>query len=391
VPFLIRILLLLIVMATAGAQPPPIIVGATVSQTGALAGIAADYRKGLLLWQDEVNAAGGLLDRRVDLRLYDDASDAARTGQLYAQLIRDDKADLLIGPFGSAATLMAGAEAERAKRVLINAAGPSRAVHKRAPRYVFQTVAPTSAYGIGPLELAKAAGHASVLILARDDQASREMAEAAREAALKRGLKTPDFEVYGGATDDFVPQIARARAAGAEAWIAFGELRDTANMVKSFKKLGYAPALFFTRSASEPKLIALVGQDAEYAMGSREYDPRFRTPGNDKFAAAYAAKWAAPPSVAAAEAYAGGTVLAAAVRRAASLDQEKLRATLAQLETATVLGFYKVDPQTGEQTAATPAVVQILRGKPQVVWPEALQTAKPQPYLPWSERRVLKK
>jgi branched-chain amino acid transport system substrate-binding protein len=140
VSFLIRILLALIALPACG-QPAPIVVGAAVPETGALAPLAADYRKALLLWQDEVNALGGLLGRRVELRLLDDESDARRSGELYAELIRG-KTDLLIGPYGSAATLMASAQSERARRVLINGAGPSLAVHKRAPRYLFQTTMP---------------------------------------------------------------------------------------------------------------------------------------------------------------------------------------------------------------------------------------------------------
>lgn len=387
--FLIRILLLLLAAAPAWAQTRPVVVGAAISQSGALAPLAADYRKALLLWQDEINAGGGLLGRPIELRLHDDESDAPRAGELYAQLIRE-KADLLIGPFGSAATLMAGAEAERAQRVLINGAGASRAVHKRAPRYVFQTTIPYTAYGLGLLEVAGAAGFANLFILARDDQSSREMAEGAREAALKRGLRSGDIVIYRGAEEDFAPLVQQATAAGADAWVAFGELRDTADMLRSFKKLGYAPRLFFSRRAGEPQLIRLVGQDAEFALGTKEYDAKLGTPGNEKFAAAFAAKWSSPPSPAAAQGYAAGTVLAEAVRRAGTLEQAKLRAVLAQMEMGTVLGGYKVDEKTGEQIGARPAVVQIQKGKPQIVWPEALQSAKLEPYPQWSERRVLK-
>lgn len=369
------------------AQEPPIVVGAVVSQSGALAALAADYRKALLLWQEELNAAGGLLGRRIDLRLRDDGSDAVRAGQLYGELIRQDKADLLIGPFGSAATVMAGAEAERARRVLINGAGASRTAHKRGTRYMFQTAVPNTAYGSGVVELARA-GMASVLVLARDDLTSREMGEAAREAASSGGLMA-ELLIYSSAADDFSAQIERARAAGVDAWIAFGGLRDTADMVRSLKKLDYAPPLFFARSAADPKLIALVGQDAEFSLGALEYHPRLATPGNERFAKAFEARWAAPPGSAAAHGYAAGTVLAEAVRRAGSLDQETLRATLAQLETNSVLGGYKVDPDSGAQLATKPAVAQILRGKPAVVWPEWLQTATREPYPPWGERRLI--
>jgi branched-chain amino acid transport system substrate-binding protein len=388
VSFLIPILLAFIT-ATAWAQQAPIVVGAAVSQTGALAVLAADYRKALLLWQDELNGAGGLLGRRVELRLHDDESDARLAGELYAQLIRE-KADLLIGPYGSAATLMAGAEAERAQRVLINGAGSSLAVHKRAPQYVFQSAISNSAYGIGILAVAKSAGHQSLLILARDDLVSREMAHATRERAMKQGFTTGEIAIYRGSEDDFAPLIAKASAAGIDGWIAFGELRDTADMLRSFRKLGYAPRLFFARRAAEPKLIDLVGQDAEFALAAKEYDANFATPGNDRFAAAFATKWSARPGLAAAEGYTAATVLADAVRRAGTLDQAKLRAVLAQMETPTVLGGYKVDPQSGEQTAATPVVLQIHKGRPRPVWPPALPIAMLQPYPQWSERQRLK-
>ena len=371
----------------AWSQQPPIVVGAAISESGALASLAADYRRGLLLWQDEMNAAGGLLGRRIELRLRDDGSEARRSGELYAELIRD-KADLLIGPYGSAATLMAAAQAERAQRVLINGAGPSLEVHKRSPRYLFQTTMSNSAYGAGVLELAKAAGLASVAVLARSDQRVGEMAEATHERALQQGFKAGEVQTYPGGVDDFSPYVARVRP-GAEAWIAFGELLDSADMLRSFRKLDYAPRLFFARSVSDPRLIALVGQDAEFALGIREYDPTFHTLGNERFAAAFGAKWASAPTFAAAQAYAAGSVLAEAVRRVGSLDQAKLREMLAEMETDTVLGGYKVDPQTGEQRAARPPVVQIQRGRPQVVWPEWLQSSTLQPYPQWSERRLI--
>lgn len=377
-----RILLLLFALSGAVRAQPAIVVGVALPQSGMLAAPASDYRKALLLWQDEINAAGGLLGRRVELRMHDDASDAVRAGALYAQLIRDEKSDLLIGPYGSAASLMAAAEAERARRVLINGAGPSRVVHKRTSRYVFQTAMPNSAYGAGVLELAQGAGLTSVLILARDDAPSREMAEATHDAAAKQGLKTGPVEIYSGAISDFAPQVKKAQAAGAEGWIAFGELRDTVEMVRTFKKLAYAPRLFFARRAADGRLIEFVGQDAELSLGAMEYDARFATPGNREFAAAYAAKWAAAPGPAAAAGYAAASVLAEGVRRTGSLDQEKLRAELSRMETGTVLGPYKVDAVSGAQTAAKPAVVQILRGRPQVVWPPALQMAQPQPYAP---------
>jgi branched-chain amino acid transport system substrate-binding protein len=357
----------------------PVVVGVVVSQTGANAEPAEGYRRGLLLWQDEVNAAGGLLGRKVNLLILDDASTASRNASLYEQLIRDERADLLIGPYGTAATLLAAATAERARRVLINGAGPGRAVHRRAARFIFQTGIPYSAYGPTLLGLLQQEGLSRPYVLAHDDTASKEMADGLRAAA------TAQVEVYGADVIDFKPLVEKALAAKADSWIAFGGARDAADMARTFRRLNYAPRLFFARGAAEPKFPSMVGQDAEFTLSVIEYDARLATPANQKFAKAFAAKWSAQPGPAAAEGYVAGSVAAVAVSRAGSLDQEKLREVLGKLETDTLFGRYKVN-SAGEQVAARPVLVQIRGGKPGVLAPGE----RPVPYPAWSERKVLK-
>ena len=242
------------------------------------------------------SAAGGLLGRRVELQLLDDRSEAAAAGRLYEQLLREHKAELLIGPLGSAASLGAAAVAERNRRVMMNATGTARAVHKAGYRYVFQVPAPLGAYGIGALELARSLGLRRVMLLAREDPSSRESAGRAREEAAAMGIAAGEVEVYAQGASDFATQVARARAFGAEGWIAFGLPRDAAEMVKSFRKLDYAPRLFVAQGAADPEFITRVGQDAEYAVGIAPYDRRARTRGNAQFAQAFANKWSAEPS-----------------------------------------------------------------------------------------------
>jgi branched-chain amino acid transport system substrate-binding protein len=375
---------------TSALAENPIVVGAVVSTTGAQAGVAEGYRRALLLWEEEVNAAGGLLGRRVEVRLRDDRSQAVRARSEYEKLI-EESADVLIGPYGSAATLMGAAVAERARRVMVNGAGPARTVHQRAPQYLFQSVIPYASYGAGVLELAKAAGIERLFILGRDDPRSRDMAEATAELARAQGFAAVERVSYTGGSADFELQVKLARATGAQAWIAFGEVREAADMVRTFKRLDYAPQLFFARAAAEPTFVDLLGQDAEFSVGTMEYDARFATPGNEAFAKAYAARWAEPAGVSAAQGYAAATVLAAALREAGSLEPQKLRAALTRLEIGTVLGPYRIDPANGSQTGMRATVAQILRGRPAVVWPRELETANVLlPYPQWGERSLLK-
>jgi branched-chain amino acid transport system substrate-binding protein len=367
----------------------PITVGAVMPQSGILADLAADLRKALLLWQEEINAAGGLNGRRVELQLIDDRSESSDAAKHYEQLIREGKVDLLIGPFGSAASLGAAGTADRNRRVLINAAGPARAVQKATFRYVFQTVTPLAAYGMSALAIARAQGLKRIALIARDDPSSREMANRAYEEAAKLGFTAMEVEVHSQGADDFTPQVLKARAAAAEAWIAFGLAVDAAEMVKTFRKLRWAPRLFVAQGAADADFLKRLGQDAEYAVGILAYDRRARTRGNLEFAQAYANKWSAEPSALAAEGYAAAKVLEEAVRRAASFDQDKLREALAALETETPLGAYKVD-RAGAQLAAQPLLLQVQRGRREIVWPEALATAKWQPYPAWDARKPLK-
>jgi branched-chain amino acid transport system substrate-binding protein len=384
-----RLLLCVLLCAAPAFAQQPVLVGAAMPQSGILADLATDLRKALLLWQEEVNAGGGLNGRRVELQLMDDRSQSSDAGRIYEQLIRESKADLLIGPFGSAASVGAAAVAERNRRVLINATGSSRMVHKGGYRYVFQSVTPLAAYGAGALELARAQGLKRILLVARDDPSAREMASRAREDAAAQGFSAGEVLIYSQGTDDFAPQVAKARAAGAEAWIAFGLPQDGAEMVKSFRKQRYAPRLFVAQGAADADFIKRLGQDAEYAVGVAAYDRRARTRGNAEFAQAYARKWSAEPGALAAEGYAAAKVLEEAARRAGSFDQEKLRDALAALETETPLGAYKVD-RSGAQLAGRPLLLQVLRGRREIVWPEALATAKWQPYPAWDARRPLK-
>jgi len=368
----------------------PIVVGAVVSTTGAQAAAAEGYRRALLLWEEEVNAAGGLLGRRVEVRLRDDRSQAVRARSEYEKLI-EEKADVLIGPYGSAATMMGAAVAERARRVMVNGGGPARTVHKRSPQYLFQSVIPYASYGAGALELAKAAGIERLFILGREDPRSRDMAEATAELARAQGFPAVETVSYSGGSEDFELQVKLARAAGAQAWVAFGEVREAADMVRTFRRLDYAPQLFFARAAAEPAFVELLGQDAEFSLGAMEYDARLATPGNAAFAKAYAARWSEPAGLSAAQGYATATVLAAAVREAGSLDPQKLRAALTKLEVGTVLGPYRIDPANGSQAGMSAAVAQILRGRPAVVWPRSLETTNALlPYPQWGERSLLK-
>src|SRR5256885_6129854 len=79
----------------------PIKVGMTLALTGAGAPAGKMLQAAVEIWRDDVNAKGGLLGRPVETIIYDDQSNPASVPGLYTKLISVDKADLLLGPYGT--------------------------------------------------------------------------------------------------------------------------------------------------------------------------------------------------------------------------------------------------------------------------------------------------
>lgn len=389
-PRLAALLIALALPLAAAGQVKPIVIGAAIAQTGFLADLAAGTQKALQLWQAQVNAAGGLLGRQVELRLVDDGSDALRSTAIYEKLVKEDQADVLVGAFGSAATSMAAAVAERNRRVMVNATGPSPEIHRRVYRYLFQVPAPSDMTLAGVLPLATKFGLKTVVVTAKDASLAEPLLEQLRKAAPKYAV---DLRPQASYVQDqrlaLGPFAKKLAVTAPDVVVSPAHAHDAADLVRGFKAAGFTPPLFIASGVVNPEFIRLVGQDAEYSVGYSTYEPRAKTPGNAEFVRAYRDKYGVAPDFHAACGWAAGKVIEAAVQRAGSLDQEKLRAAFSSLETPTVLGGYKVAPD-GSQLAATAFLVQILKGRREVIWPENWRSAEPVLPMPeWGRRKPL--
>ena len=374
----------------AAAQTKPVVIGAAIAQTGYLADLAAGTLKALQLWQEQVNAAGGLLGRQVELKLVDDASDALRSTELYEKLVKEERADILISSFGSAATSMAAAVAERNRRVMVNATGPSQEIHRKVFRYLFQVPPPADTTLSGVVPLAANLGLKSVVVTAGDANDAAPLLEQLRRDAAKRAVEVrAPMSYLADSMQGLTPFAKKLAATQPGVVLSPASPHDAASLLRGFKAIGYTPPVFIAKGVVNPEFIRLVGQDAEYSVGYSGYEARAKTQGNADFVKAYYAKYSLVPDFHAACGWAAGKVIEAAVARAGSLDQEKLRAAFAGLELPTVLGGYKVAPD-GSQLAATAFLVQILKGRREVIWPEAYRSAEPVLPMPeWSRRKAL--
>lgn len=134
-------------------------VGAALSLSGPFSPQGWQAYRGLALWTEDVNRAGGLLAPRLGarlplaLRVEDDQGRAERVAALTERLILANQVDLLIGPYSSTLVLAAAAVAERHRRVLWNHGGSSDAISQRGFRWVVPLATPASRYFHGLLDL----------------------------------------------------------------------------------------------------------------------------------------------------------------------------------------------------------------------------------------------
>ncbi|HYG44382.1 MAG TPA: amino acid ABC transporter substrate-binding protein [Bordetella sp.] len=373
--------------AAQAAEDKPIRVGVALSQSGNLADSAKHYFQGVELWRDQINERGGLLGRKVELVVYDDRSDPATAARLYEKLISDDNVDLLFGPWGSASAATAAAVANKHKRVFLNSGGASEQIQERGFKYVFQTAAPISAYvaSIGPL--AEQHQLKSIAFFGRDYAAARDMAKSIKKIAEDRKLDLKTTEFFPAGTTDFSSMIAQARQMQPDIWVSVGYPNEAIEMVRQMKASNYLPKVFIHNGASIADFLKSTGKDAEYVFAMSLYEPSLTTKGNPAFVKAYQERYKAEPGYYSAFSYAGATVLEAAVKQAGSVDQEKLREVLTELELDTVMGHHKVNPETGKQVGVTGLLAQVRDGKREIVMPLEVKTADAVIPMPaWNKR-----
>lgn len=363
-----------LVRPRAARATEPIRLGIALSLTGNLGDSGADFFRGVELWQEQLNARGGLLGRPTELVRYDDRSDPATAARLYERLITSDNVDLLLSPWGSASCATASAVAEKHKRVFVNAGGAAESIHLRGFKYVFQSAPPISAYvaGVGPL--AQKYGFKTVAMVSRDYAAARDMAKVMDGIAKAHGLKIVMTEYFPAGTSDFSANIARARQLDPDIWIGVGYPSEAIEQIRQFRAVNYLPKVFIHNGASQDDFLKATGKEGEFAVPMSLYEPILKTPGNTEFVQAFKAKYKTEPGYYSAFPYHGATVLERAVMQTGSLDQDKLRETLTTFEMDGIIGRHKVNPVTYGQVGLTGLLDQVRGGKREIISPEALKT-----------------
>ena len=370
----------------AGAQTP-IKIGASMSVTGTYAKPGSYQKEGYDICIDELNGKGGLLGRKVELVIYDDQSQPATAVKLYEKLITEDKVDAVMGPYSSAVSEAVANVTEKYKKVMVAPLAATTSIFKKGRKYIFMVITPAENYLDGLIDMAAKRGLKTVAIINEDTLFPKASAAGTAEAAKKRGMQVVLQEAYPKGNIDFSALLVKIKAANPDVIAAGTYFDDAVAITRQMKELNVNPKMFgLTVGGDLPEFYDLLKQNAEYVYGSTQWDESLPYPGQKEFLAAYTKKFKHEPSYHAAAGYAGCLIYGEAVKRAGTLDADKVREQLLKMEIKTAFGDYKVEPD-GFQVAHKMVMLQWQDGKRVVVWPDDLASGKLRyPTPEWGKR-----
>ena len=370
----------------AGAQTP-IKIGASMSVTGTYAKPGSYQKEGYDVCIDELNGKGGLLGRKVELVIYDDQSQPATAVKLYEKLITEDKVDAVMGPYSSAVNEAVANVTEKYKKVMVAPLAATTSIFKKGRKYIFMVITPAENYLDGLIDMAAKRGLKTVAIINEDTLFPKASAAGTAEAAKKRGMQVVLQEAYPKGNTDFSALLVKIKAANPDVIAAGTYFDDAVAITRQMKELNVNPKMFgLTVGGDLPEFYDLLKQNAEYIYGSTQWDESLPYPGQKEFLAAYTKKFKHEPSYHAAAGYAGCLIYGEAVKRAGTLDADRVREQLLKMEIKTAFGDYKVEPD-GFQVAHKMVMLQWQDGKRVVVWPDDLASGKMRyPTPEWGKR-----
>jgi branched-chain amino acid transport system substrate-binding protein len=373
------------------AAQGPIRIGASLSLTGTYAKPGKYQQEGYQLCAKALNAKGGLLGRKVEFVVYDDQSMPATGVRLYEKLITDDKVDAVMGPYSSPITEAVANVTEKYTKVMVSPLAATTSIFKRPPdkkrHYIFMIISPAEGYLEGLVDLAAKRGLKTIAIVNEDTLFTKASASGTADAAKAKGLQVVFQEAYPKGNQDFSALLTKVKAKNPDVVAASTYFDDAVALTRQMKELDVNPRMLgVTVGGDLPEFHELLKQNAEYIYGATQWEPTLPYPGQQAFLEAYKKEFGREPSYHAAAGYAGCLTYSEAVKRAGTLDSDRVRDQLLKLEMRTMFGDYKVD-EDGFQVAHKMVLFQWQDGKKVTVWPDEMAGGKPRfPTPPWNQR-----
>ncbi len=327
--------------------------GAIVSTTGPLAFIGEPEHRSLQMLTDTINASGGVLGRKIELISYDDSSDPAKANGLAKRLVENDKVDVLLCGASTGASMAMVPIAEKAGVPFISCAGGAVVIDP-VKRFVFKTPGTDRMQAERAFNDMKNKGIKHVALLTETSGYGQSGRKESLAAAPKFGIEIVADETYGAKDTDITAQLAKIRSiADLQAIFVFGAGQASVTLNKNIAQLGITTPHYESAGVATSEYVKLSGASAEGVRVTgtsllvpsqlRDSDPQKKVLLD--YANAYTAKFKEEASPFGGYAYDTLAIYVDAVKRANTLDKEKVRDAIEHTEGLIgVTGIYTMSP-----------------------------------------------
>jgi branched-chain amino acid transport system substrate-binding protein len=363
--------------ATPAGSTGPLIIGASLSKSGDFSADGEAFEKGYRLWAKDVNAHGGLLGRKVELTIVDDASSPNQVVSNYQTLFGAKHVDLAFGPFSSLLTAPAASVAARYGMAFVEGAGGAPSVFdtpsNQADHNVFDVSLPVAdemipfvkwIASLPPNQQPKTAAYP----MAQDPFADPPV-QLAQTELQQLGVQTVYSKVFPEEVSSYKPTADQVAATNAQLVVLGStDVPTVAAFMQAFEQQHYKPKLFIAAAGPDQggAFTSVVGTgNAAGMMVPDGWYPGYANAQSKKMVREYVAQYggtASSVNADVAEAYSVGQVIAQAVTATGGTDNAKIIKYLhGDVSLNTVQGPVKFDA-LGENGAAATFIFQWQNG-----------------------------
>ena len=318
----------------------PIKIGLSGPFTGGSSSMGAPMRDGVRLAVAEINKAGGVLGRQLEVVERDDEARNELGVQIAQELINKEHVVATLGYINTGVALASQRFYEEAEIPVINntATGSIITQQFKAPEYkynyIFRNAASDSIQAVMIAEEAVRQGFKKPAILADSTNYGQLGREDLEKALGKLGIKPVATEKFNIKDTDMTAQLLRAKEAGADVILTYAIGPELAQVANGQAKLGWKVPLIGSWTLAMTSFIDTAGANGDGAMMPQTFIQVPTTAKRKAFIEAYQQAYKTdriPNAVSASQGYDSVYLLAAAMKQAGSTDGRKVRAALENL------------------------------------------------------------
>ena len=318
------------------AAQEPIRIGAFLSVTGPAAFLGDPEQKTLELYLGKLNAAGGVLGRKLELVAYDDGGDAEKARTFAKRLIEQDRVDLIVGGTTTGTTMAAVPLVEAAQIPFLSLAG-AVVIVEPVKRWVFKTPHTDRMACEKIFVDMRARNIGRIALISGPGGFDKSMRGQCLDVAKSHRIQVVADETYGAGDTDMTAQLTKIKnTPGVQAVLNAGFGQGPAIVTKNFRQVAITVPLYQSHGVASKEFIKLAGDAAEgvrlpaaallIAESLPDSDPQKQVVVGYK--REYEAKFKSEVSTFGGHAYDGLMLTVEAIKKAGTTDKAKVRDAL---------------------------------------------------------------